>query len=198
MRFNLPWADVAEILPGYNGQEIRIRDEVKFVWAVQKSNLARCLKRRTRADHVADVLQEMAAGHGRGHTTAQSPPHVHDACDVESTPAPCSYGRRRPASLPHRITASCYRGRRSISARRRLQAESDRQRTSEKEVLRGVSHTGRGPVGFAPERGCATVSLGESSSRLRPSWSPSATRTGFSTPLRAASFGGTRRQLASS
>jgi hypothetical protein len=63
-RFDLPWAEIAEVLPGYSGLEITTRDdEVVIAWAVQKSNLAGWLKRRTRADDVADLLQNAAAGH---------------------------------------------------------------------------------------------------------------------------------------
>jgi hypothetical protein len=50
------------VRPGYHGLEITTRQgDVAVAWAVQKSNLARWLKRRTRADDVAAVLEQMAA-----------------------------------------------------------------------------------------------------------------------------------------
>jgi hypothetical protein len=63
-RVDLSWAEITQVRPGYHGLEITTRDgDVAVAWAVQKSNWARWLKRRTRADDVAAVLEQMAAEH---------------------------------------------------------------------------------------------------------------------------------------
>lgn len=60
-RHNLSWEEIREVVPGYHGLEIMTReDEMVIAWAVQKSNLAGWLSRRTRADDVADFLQQAA------------------------------------------------------------------------------------------------------------------------------------------
>jgi hypothetical protein len=58
-RYDPSWAEVTEVQPGYHGLEITTRaDEIVVAWAVEKSNLTRWLQRRTRADDVAEVLQQ--------------------------------------------------------------------------------------------------------------------------------------------
>ncbi|MFI7440782.1 hypothetical protein [Nonomuraea indica] len=61
-------AGVARVSAGYDGICITMRDGSQIVaWAVQKSNLARWLGRRTRADAVVDRLMDAAtAAHGNG------------------------------------------------------------------------------------------------------------------------------------
>jgi hypothetical protein len=62
--FSLARDATTQVLPGFYGLEIATRDgDLAIAWAVQRSNLTRWLKRRTRADDVADVLNQMAAEH---------------------------------------------------------------------------------------------------------------------------------------
>lgn len=54
----VPWSDIQRCTPGYSGITIVRRDGSRVVaWAVQKSNAARWLNRRVRADDVADHLE---------------------------------------------------------------------------------------------------------------------------------------------
>jgi hypothetical protein len=58
------------VRPGYHGLEFTTREhEVVIAWAVQKSNVAGWPKRRTRADDVADFLQQ-STGHAPGGSAA--------------------------------------------------------------------------------------------------------------------------------
>jgi hypothetical protein len=60
-RHDLAWAEIETVVAGYDGVEITTRgDDVVVGWAVQKSNLARWLRRRTRADDVAEFLAQAA------------------------------------------------------------------------------------------------------------------------------------------
>jgi hypothetical protein len=58
----VPWSDVERCLPSSLGLVVERRSGRAVVaWAVQKSNLSRWLRRRTRADDVAAALEERAA-----------------------------------------------------------------------------------------------------------------------------------------
>jgi hypothetical protein len=60
----VPWADVAGVAPGYSGIEIARRSGRTVVaWAVQQSNMATWMGRRTRAVRTAESLAELAERH---------------------------------------------------------------------------------------------------------------------------------------
>ena len=54
---SIPYADIKGVSGGYYGLIIRLRQgRVVTAWAVQKSNAARWLNKRTRVDDVADAI----------------------------------------------------------------------------------------------------------------------------------------------
>jgi Bacterial PH domain len=62
----VPWADVERCEPSSLGLVIERRagtGKPVVAWAVQKSNLAGWLRRRTRADEVAAAIEERAGSH---------------------------------------------------------------------------------------------------------------------------------------
>jgi hypothetical protein len=66
-RVDVPYRDIALVGVSYAGLTIRRGSGGRLVvaWAVQKSNIARWLHRRTRADEVADVIRARAESRGR-------------------------------------------------------------------------------------------------------------------------------------
>ena len=59
----LGWSEIESAIPGYHGISIQLHDGTTVVaGAVQKANLTEWLGRRTRADVVAECINERAAG----------------------------------------------------------------------------------------------------------------------------------------
>ncbi len=57
LRRTIPWQSVRRIQGGYYGLRITTKEgDTVIAWAVQKSNVAKWTKRRTRADRVATAL----------------------------------------------------------------------------------------------------------------------------------------------
>jgi hypothetical protein len=71
----VPWNDVVEVVPGYSGLVIRRRSGPPTVaWAVQKANAATWLKKRTRAEEVAETLMEVVQSHQRSSSSGLALP----------------------------------------------------------------------------------------------------------------------------
>lgn len=67
-RREVAWDDVVDVVPSYHGLEVVTHGETVSAWAVQKSNIARWLGRRTRADDVAGTLIALRDKQTGGHT----------------------------------------------------------------------------------------------------------------------------------
>lgn len=62
------WEDVVDIAATYHGLEIVTHHETVTAWAVQKSNIAQWLSRRTRADEIGEILTALRAENAARHT----------------------------------------------------------------------------------------------------------------------------------
>lgn len=60
---SLPWHEVVDAEPGYYGMTLRLANGDRIhSGAVQKDNLSTMLRKRTRADVLADLIRERSAG----------------------------------------------------------------------------------------------------------------------------------------
>jgi hypothetical protein len=78
-RYDIPWADIKKVTPGYYGLVIERHDGPTVrAWAVQKSNWAAFRNWETRADRVAHEIARKARARGAHHSIRSMTPSARE------------------------------------------------------------------------------------------------------------------------